>query len=128
MKNMEEDDVGDYDDDDDDDDDDYYYNYVYDVKTRYQRNYLRIWMKVADLTQLFHSPRCKEMWMMKKTSEPRPDVMVQGLSIKWFVCPVVFHSNVGFPETSLIFYAILDFRVFDHPQNKDVQQGKQQIA
>ena len=35
---MEEDDVGDY----DDDDDDYYYNYVYDVKTRYQRNYLRI--------------------------------------------------------------------------------------
>ena len=38
MKNMEEDDVGDY----DDDDDDYYYNYVYDVKTRYQRNYLRI--------------------------------------------------------------------------------------
>jgi len=42
MKNMEEDDVGDYDDDDDDDDDDYYYNYVYDVKTRYQRNYLRI--------------------------------------------------------------------------------------
>ena len=39
MKNMEEDDVGDY---DDDDDDDYYYNYVYDVKTRYQRNYLRI--------------------------------------------------------------------------------------
>ena len=42
MKNMEEDDVGYYDDDEDDDDYYYKYNYVYDVKTRYQRNYLRI--------------------------------------------------------------------------------------
>ena len=42
MKNMEEDDVGYYDDDEDDDDYYYKYNYVYDVKTRDQSNYLRI--------------------------------------------------------------------------------------